>query len=204
MNELNFFENKKYPRTRNLIPHNSKLNNYKSNKYFTIEENTNLMKEALTKYRENQKFEKNNSNNTNKSNKSLHSNHSNTSTSDISNIFKGKQKFNKNNTIKLDKNILFFAETNARIQEFHKINPKVIESITIDNLDNSNDTETVRENYNNIEKKNIIYKKSRINDYNKNIKIKLQKNIKKFDITANISNNDETFLNEKRRRKKKN
>ena len=196
MNELNFFENKKYPRTRNLIPHNSKLNNYKSNKYFTIEENTNLMKEALTKYRENQKFERNNSNNTNKSNKSLHSNHSNTSTSDISNLFKGKQKFNKNNTIKLDKNILFFAETNARIQEFHKINPKVIESITIDNLDNSNDTETVRENYNNIEKKNIIYKKSRINDYNKNIKIKLQKNIKKFDITTDLSNNDETLLNE--------
>ena len=65
MNELNFFENKKFPRTRNLIPHNSKLNNYKSNKYFTIEENTNLMKEALTKYRETQKFEKNNSINTN-------------------------------------------------------------------------------------------------------------------------------------------
>ena len=196
MNELNFFENKKYPRTRNLIPHNSKLNNYKSNKYFTIEENTNLMKEALTKYRENQKFEKNNSNNTNKSNKSNKSLHSNTSTSDISNIFKGKQKFNKNNTIKLDKNILFFAETNARIQEFHKINPKIIESITIDNLDNINDTETVRENYNNIEKKNIIYKKSRINDYNKNIKIKLQKNLKKFDITTDLSNNDETLLNE--------
>ena len=208
MNELNFFENKKFPRTRNLIPHNSKLNNYKSNKYFTIEENTNLMKEALTKYRETQKFEKNNSintnnncnntnnntnNNSNNTNKSLHSIRS---TADITNIIKGKQKFNKNNTIKLDKNILFFAEPNSRIQEFHKINPKVIDSITIDNLDNNNDSETIRENYNNIDKRNIIYKKSRINDYNKNIKIKLQKNIKKFDITANISNNDETFLNE--------
>ena len=50
-NEINyFFENKKYPKTRNLIPHNSRLNNYKSNRYFTIEDNTNLMKEALTKY----------------------------------------------------------------------------------------------------------------------------------------------------------
>ena len=188
MNELNFFENKKYPRTRNLIPHNSKLNNYKSNKYFTIEDNSNLMKEALTKYRENQKFEKNNN-----TNKSLHSN---TSTSDITNAIKSKQKFNKNNTIKLDKNILFFAEPRAKIQEFHKINPKIIESIAIDNLDNINDLETVRENYNNIEKKNIIYKKSRINDYNKNIIIKLQKNKKKFDVTTDFSNNDETLINE--------
>jgi len=188
MNELNFFENKKYPRTRNLIPHNSRLNNYKSNKYFTIEENTNLMKEALTKYRESQKSEKNNF-----TNKSLHTNMSSTN---ITNGHKAKQKFNKNNTIKLDKNILFFAEPRARIQEFHKINPKIIESITIDNLENINDIETLRENYNNIEKKNIIYKKSRINDYNKNIKIKLQKNKKKFDVTTDLSNNDETLINE--------
>ena len=135
---INFFENKKYPRTRNLIPHNSRLNNYKSNKYFTIEDNTNLMKEALTKYRESQhKIEKNEI-----TNKSLYSN---TSTADITNKLKTKQQFNKNNTIKFDKNILIFAEPRTKIQEFHKINPKVIESITIDNLDNYNEIETIKE-----------------------------------------------------------
>ena len=190
-NEINyFFESKKHPRTRNLIPHNSRLNNYKSNKYFTIEDNNNLMKEALTKYRESQiKIEK--SDNTNKSLQS------NTSTDDIANTYKAKQKFNKNNTIKLDKSILFFAESKARIQEFHKIKPKVIESITIDNLDNNNnEVETIRENFNNIDKKNIIYKKSRINDYNRNINLQLQKNKKKFDVTIDMSNNEETVINE--------
>ena len=190
-NEINyFFESKKHPRTRNLIPHNSRLNNYKSNKYFTIEDNNNLMKEALTKYRESQiKIEK--SDNTNKSLQS------NTSTDDIANTYKAKQKFNKNNTIKLDKSILFFAESKARIQEFHKIKPKVIESITIDNLDNNNnEAETIRENFNNMDKKNIIYKKSRINDYNRNINLQLQKNKKKFDVTIDMSNNEETVINE--------
>jgi len=190
-NEINyFFESKKHPRTRNLIPHNSRLNNYKSNKYFTIEDNNNLMKEALTKYRESQiKSEK--SDNTNKSLQS------NTSTDDIANTYKAKQKFNKNNTIKLDKSILFFAESKARIQEFHKIKPKVIESITIDNLDNNNnEAETIRENFNNMDKKNIIYKKSRINDYNRNINLQLQKNKKKFDVTIDMSNNEETVINE--------
>ena len=192
-NEINyFFESKKHPRTRNLIPHNSRLNNYKSNKYFTIEDNNNLMKEALTKYREsqikNERIEK-----IDNTNKSLHSD---TSTADITNMYKSKQKFNKNNTIKLDKSILFFAEPKARIQEFHKINPKVIESITIDNLDNNNEAETIRENYNNLDKKNIIYKKSRINDYNRNINIQLQKNKKKFDVTIDMSNNEETVINE--------
>jgi Dullard-like phosphatase family protein len=189
-NELNnFFENKNYQRTRNLIPHNSRLNNYKSNRYFTIDDNTNLMKEALTKYRESQqKSEKNDFTN----NKSLHSN---ASTADITKISKGKQKFNKNNTIKLDKNILYFAEKSKRIQQFHKINPKVIESITIDDLENYNEKETINENNNNNkEKRNIIYKKSRINDYNKNLK--LQKNKKKFDVTIDMSNNDETVINE--------
>ena len=189
-NELNnFFENKNYQRTRNLIPHNSRLNNYKSNRYFTIDDNTNLMKEALTKYRESQqKSEKNDFTN----NKSLHSN---ASTADITKISKGKQKFNKNNTIKLDKNILYFAEKSKRIQQFHKINPKVIESITIDDLENYNEKETINENNNNNkDKRNIIYKKSRINDYNKNLK--LQKNKKKFDVTIDMSNNDETVINE--------
>ena len=44
------------------------------------------------------------------------------------------------------------------------------------------------------EERNIIYKKSRINDYNKNLK--LQKNKKKFDVTIDMSNNDETVINE--------
>ena len=187
-NEINyFFENKKYPKTRNLIPHNSRLNNYKSNRYFTIEDNTNLMKEALTKYRESQqKSEK-----TDGTNKTLNSN---MSTGDIINIHKAKQQFNKNNTIKLDKNILFFAEQRTKIQQFHKINPKVIESITIDNLDN--DIETRREKNNINEKRNLIYKKSKINDYNRNIK--LQKNIKNknFDITTDMNDKTETVIND--------
>ena len=217
---INFFENKKYPRTRNLIPHNSRLNNYKSNKYFTIEDNTNLMKEALTKYRESQhKNEKNEI--TNKSiedntnlmkealtkyresqhkiekneitNKSLYSN---TSTADITNKLKTKQQFNKNNTIKFDKNILIFAEPRTKIQEFHKINPKVIESITIDNLDNYNEIETIKEKFNNIGKKNIIYKKSRINDYNRNIKLQKGKINKNFDITIDSNDKEETLIND--------
>ena len=187
-NEINyFFENKKYPKTRNLIPHNSRLNNYKSNRYFTIEDNTNLMKEALTKYRESQqKSEK-----TDGTNKTLNSN---MSTGDIINIHKAKQQFNKNNTIKLDKNILFFAEQSTKIQQFHKINPKVIESITIDNLDN--DIETRRERNNINEKRNLIYKKSKINDYNRNIK--LQKNVKNknFDITIDMNDNTKTVIND--------
>ena len=187
-NEINyFFENKKYPKTRNLIPHNSRLNNYKSNRYFTIEDNTNLMKEALTKYRESQqKSEK-----TDGTNKTLNSN---MSTGDIINIHKAKQQFNKNNTIKLDKNILFFAEQSTKIQQFHKINPKVIESITIDNLDN--DIETRREKNNINEKRNLIYKKSKINDYNRNIK--LQKNVKNknFDITTDMNDKTETVIND--------
>ena len=187
-NEINyFFENKKYPKTRNLIPHNSRLNNYKSNRYFTIEDNTNLMKEALTKYRESQqKSEK-----TDGTNKTLNSN---MSTGDIINIHKAKQQFNKNNKIKLDKNILFFAEQSTKIQQFHKINPKVIESITIDNLEN--DIETRRERNNINEKRNLIYKKSKINDYNRNIK--LQKNIKNknFDITTDMNDKTETVIND--------
>ena len=183
-NEINnFFENKKYPKTRNLIPHNSRLNNYKSNKYFTIEENRNLMKEALTKYRESQhKMEKNED--------------LNMSSTDITNKYKAKQQFNKNNTIKLDKNILIFAEPRTKIQEFHKINPKVIESITIDNLDNYNEIETIREKFNNISKKNIIYKKSRINDYNRNIKLQKNKKNKNFDITIDFNEKEETLIND--------
>ena len=189
-NEINYFlSNKKYPKTRNLIPHNTRLNNYKSNKYFTIEENTNLMKEALTKYRESQQK--------NEKNEITHKTiPSTTSTADITNVKKAKQKFNKNNTIKLDKNILIFAEPRTKIQAFHKINPKVIDSITIDNLDNYNDIETLRENNNDIVKANIIYKKSKINDYNINIKLQKNKKIKNSETTIDINDGEETLINE--------
>ena len=189
-NEINYFlSNKKYPKTRNLIPHNTRLNNYKSNKYFTVEENTNLMKEALTKYRESQQK--------NEKNEITHKTiPSTTSTADITNVKKTKQKFNKNNTIKLDKNILIFAEPRTKIQAFHKINPKVIDSITIDNLDNYNDIETLRENNNDIVKANIIYKKSKINDYNINIKLQKNKKIKNSETTIDINDGEETLINE--------
>jgi hypothetical protein len=141
------------------------------------------MKEALTKYRESQhKIEKNED--------------LNMSSTDITNKYKAKQQFNKNNTIKLDKNILIFAEPRTKIQEFHKINPKVIESITIDNLDNYNEIETIREKFNNISKKNIIYKKSRINDYNRNIKLQKNKKNKNFDITIDFNEKEETLIND--------
>ena len=184
-------------KSKYLIPHNTKLNNLKSNKYFTFDQNgKSQMKEALIKYREShQKINKNDN-----ITKNLSSNIS--STMDISNMnFSSKNKFNKNNTIKLDKTLLNYAEQRTKVKEFHKIQPKIIDSLMPDTPDNINNF-FENENNNKDNKDNIIinyiYKKKGLDKiynnvsaekYNKTIKMKNN------NITTNISNND-TNVNE--------
>ena len=178
-----------------LIPHNTKLNNFKSNKYFSLENNHNSMKEALIKYREkSQKNEKNEKNDTiNKTQPSS------LSTIDISNINQTKQKFNKNNTIKLDKNLLNYAEPRTKVKEFHKIQPKIIDSFfSEENIENIFENESNNEDKN--EELNIITanKNMKYNNisgkYNKSIKMK---NKKKLNLSITDTNdNEETIINE--------
>ena len=178
-----------------LIPHNTKLNNFKSNKYFSLENNHNSMKEALIKYREkSQKNEKNEKNDTiNKTQPSS------LSTIDISNINQTKQKFNKNNTIKLDKNLLNYAEPRTKVKEFHKIQPKIIDSFfseeNIENIfENESNNEDKNEELNIITtNKNMIYNNIS-GKYNKSIKMK---NKKKLNLSITDTNdNEETIINE--------
>ena len=180
-----------------LIPHNSKLNNFKSNKYFINDQKNNSLKEALIKYIENnQKYDKNDS---------LTKSHpSNNSTVDISNVNQTKKKFNKNNTIKFDKNLINFAEPRTKVKEFHKIQPKVIDSFFLDNEDNmdiffENDinNESVKEEINtNENNKNIKYNIINSQIYNKTIKMQ-SKNKKKFNLSITDTNdNEETIINE--------
>ena len=191
--QINLYKSKKLMKNKILIPHNSKLNNFKSNKYFTLDQNTNPnpMKEALIKYREkNQKTNKNDS----------ISKKSNTSTIDISKI-NTKQKLNKNNTIKLDKTLLNYAEPRTKVKEFHKIQPKIIDSFTVDTQDNmdsffENEINNEYDNENGIyEKKGIIYSNVSAEKYNKTIK--MQKNKKKLTLSINeFNDNEETIINE--------
>ena len=120
----------KYPnQSKQLFPHNfNNLNNIKSSKYFTISNSENQIKKALTKYRENNSKKNNNNNNINNNvNKT-------TSTSDISKIFVSiKNNKNKNKSFKIDKKILTYAEPRTKVKEFHKIQPKIIESFISDN-----------------------------------------------------------------------
>ena len=107
---------------KNIFLHNcNNLNNLKSVKYFNNTDSENQIKKALTKYRENN-LKKNINNIANKT----------ASTSDIT-------KINKNKSFKIDKKILSYAEPRTKIKEFHKIQPKILESAIIDNnldLDN--------------------------------------------------------------------
>ena len=57
------------------------------------------------------------------------------STKDISNINVTKQKFNKNNTIKFDENLPNYDEPRARVKEFYKFQPKVIDSFGEENTE---------------------------------------------------------------------
>ena len=195
----NIFSNKKFNQSKILIPHNSKLNNFKSNKYFNIEYNDrDSMKEALTKYREkHQKSDKNDKNDSiNKTQPSYNS------TADISNIYSTKQKYNKNNTIKFDKNLLNFAESRTKVKEFYKIQPKIIDSFFLDDEDNmegffENENKNEDEVYN-IDNNNIICNNIIAEKYNKNIKMQKNKNKnKKFNLSITDTNdNEDTIIND--------
>ena len=188
--EKNSFNNK-FLKSKIIIPHNSKLNNFKSNKYFSQENDYNSMKEALTKYREkSQKAEK-----TESINKTQNSN---SSTIDLSNINSTKQKFNKNNTIKLDKNILNYAEPRTKVKEFHKIQPKIIDSFFSDDTNDMKEffeNDLNKENKNeDLECKNIVYKNISFGKYNKTIKMK---NKKSLNLSFTDSNdNEDTIIND--------
>ena len=117
--------------TKNILLHNcNNLNNLKTSKYFTNSDSENTTKKALTKYRENISKKTNINNITNKT----------TSTSDISKIISQKNSKinlnnkNKNKSFKIDKKILSFAEPRlkTKIKEFHKIQPKILESFITD------------------------------------------------------------------------
>ena len=181
------FNNKKVNQSKILMPHNSKLNNFKSNKYFNIENNCDSMKEALTKYREkSQKIDKNDS--INKTQPSYNS------TTDVSNLYFTKQKCNKNNTIKLDKNILNYAESRIKVKEFFKIQPKIIDSFFSEDEDNiegffenENKNEEFTINNINIMHNNIIAEK-----YNKTVKM-IKNNNKNINDT---NDNEDTIIND--------
>ena len=184
-----------YTKSKILIPHNTKLNNYKSNKYFSLDNNHNWMKEALTKYRE--KSQKNEKNDTINRTQPSYS-----STIDISNINVTKQKFNKNNTIKFDKNLLNYAEPRTRVKEFHKIQPKVIDSFfaeeNMENLfENNFDNEDKKEDFSigtGNKRKKVLFNNISVGKYNKSIKMK---NKKKLNLSITDTNdNEETIINE--------
>ena len=117
---------------KNIIMHNcNNLNNLKSLKYFNNTDSENQIKNALTKYRENN-LKKNQNNISNKT----------ASTSDIT-------KFNKNKSFKIDKKILSYAEPRSKIKQFHKLPPKILESFILDNFDQNNFLDNVTNNTNN-------------------------------------------------------
>ena len=156
----------------NKIPHYSNLNNFKSNKYFTINIDKNSMKRALTKYRQNNINVINNSNKTHQSNMS---------STDYSQIYQTKTKLHKNASFKLDKKLLEYAEPRTKIKEFHKIQPKIIDSFIIDieNLDSFFNEENIENNENKYDINNNKKKinKNINNKQNNNILNKANKNI---------------------------
>ena len=118
---------------KSIFLHNcNNLNNLKSVKYFNATSSESQIKKALTKYREDNSKKISNFNNINNiENKT-------SSTSDISKIFTQNNliKFNKNKSFKIDKKILSYAEPRTKIKEFHKIQPKILESALFDNNSN--------------------------------------------------------------------
>ena len=148
------------------------------------------MIQLLSKYREkSQKNEKNDSINKTRP--------SNSSTVDISNINLTKQRFNKNNTIKLDKNLLNYAEERTKIKEFYKIQPKVIDSFFLDdgdcieNLFECDLNEEEKKDELIIGNKNVIYNNLSVGKYNKTIKMqKNLKNRKPINLSITITNDN--------------
>ena len=136
------------------------------------------MKKALTKYRE-----KNNAiNNNNKTHQS------NISSTDVSQIYPIKAKLLKNASFKLDKKLLNYAEPRAKIKEFHKIEPKLIDSFIIDteNLDSFFEKDDNEKEINN----NKINKVNKINNNEKVNTIK-SNNLDKDNLKINKKNKKE-------------
>ena len=197
-NSKNMNFNNESTKNKILLPHKSRLNNFKSNKYFFNDQKNSSIKEALMKYIENsQKNDKNES--------LSKSNPSSNSTIDISNINQTKKKFNKNNTIKFDKSLINFAEPRTKAIEFHKIEPKVIDSFFLDNEDNMNsffdndiNKESIKEEINSSIKNNSLkYNNISSQIYNKTIKMQNNKTKKKCNLNITDTNdNEETIINE--------
>ena len=114
--------------TKEIPKFHTNHNNFKSSKYFTIDNSENQIKKALTKYRE--KISKNNP-----YNKTI-------STTDATNTINKKKFVLKNNSFKIDKNILTYAEPRITLT---KIQPKIIDSFLLDDnfLDDNNTNETI-------------------------------------------------------------
>ena len=190
-------------KNKKLIPHNTNLNNLKTNKYFTYDDNNNCMKKALTKYREKNYNTNNNNNNISK----IHQ--SNISTTYCSNIYPIKTKVHKNISFKVDKNIINYAEPRTKVKEFHKIQPKIIDSLIIDNENvdsffDNDDNENIKTNINinnKLNKKNSITKNTKNNNNNKSNKSNKNKKYRSEYISIDLYNldtndNNDTIIND--------
>jgi len=187
-------------KNKKLIPHNTNLNNLKTNKYFTYDDNNNCMKKALTQYREKNRNSNNNNNNTSK----IHQ--SNISTTYCSNIYPLKTKVHKNNSFKVDKNIINYAEPRTKVKEFHKIQPKIIDSLIIDNENvdsffDNDDNENIKINIdinNKLNKKNSNMKSTKNNNNGKSNKNKKYRSeyisIDLYNLDTN--DNNDTIIND--------
>ena len=202
-----------------LFPHETIINKKKFSDYFTINNDDNSMKKALTKYRENNNNINNNKNNkANKNNKINKINKNNKasktlnpkSESNFLNTYPKKPKFHKNISFKVDKKLLNFAEPRTKVKEFYKIQPKTIDSFSLDNEnydifldkdDNINNTKDMT----NKNKENTIKGNDKDKNDDKNNKknkiVKNQKN-KSGNVSLSLNNinscdiNDNTIIND--------
>ena len=141
-----------------LFPHNSKLNNLKTKKYFSNSTlNSNSMKIALTKYRENNLLSNQNNNNI-----------SNFTNSSISTCNVSKT---NNRIFKFDKSILNQAEPKTKTS-FQKIEPKLLKLSTKEQVNTNDDLDEFKI-YNEKNLKNQNHKKyiSDINTPSSNVNI---------------------------------
>ena len=141
-----------------LLPNISILNNKKSNKYFFDGTDNKFMKFALKTYRE----------------KKYGATTSPSPSTSFANTKKLKN-LTKSYSIKFDKNLLKYAEPRTKIKEFHKLPPKLLQSIVNNNntIENDNNTIFLDE-----------FLKIRNNKFGKNIK------------TNSLEKNNETIINE--------
>ena len=196
---------KKYDRKtpKMLLFHETVLNKEKKfSDYFTINNDDNSMKKALTKYRKNNKINKND-----KAFKTLNPK----SESNFLNTYPKKPKFHKNISFKVDKKLLNFAEPRTKVKEFYKIKPKIInDSFALDNdifFDKNDDINTSNDisNKNNKNNENAMNGKDKSKNNNRNIKtnktVKNKRN-KYENVSLSLNNlnssdnNDYTIIND--------